>query len=518
MGFLSFRKKSKTSKALNTQSSPPPLVLNDEIYRTTTDAGSDYHSPIADSFMMVGSSIVDMAQSSLSEDIFKELIPLSNKSQSSTESKDTIRHSLTLKSNSNSVKSSISPLRINTAIHVHTDSIQSPLNESIISNTTRSSKQSDSSDSSLASLSSIEEFVPLHPISRSDPSQYVNKKLGEHAPLIDLVNRSPPHEHAVTHTTSSVTATSVPGLAMARMKERHRQEYRRSMQWSPPTQLLPHVPTSAAMMDCHHSSSKRASSLISQRTHPMQHQLPPPSVPSLAPRLVHSRAQVPLISQIKPVVIPRNSISSTTHTSKSFDRKPLIASIPSPVSYQQSKQAMVHVPDHRHFYVLNQAHQHPPSTVAMQYQAEIVGTTNQNRCPRQRLAGITEHHYQQQQQQQQPQLQEVELSKSSKLRTDYRRIVYTRKQDYVPDLVDLLDRQDEQQPHQVDEKLSSSHCSHHQLHHTMIKRQYNNMDGCQQLKQQQHQYPNNTHRCNHHHHHYTHCHHRKPATCCNTCC
>lgn len=528
MGFLSFRRKSKASKAVHPPSNPPPpLVLSDNIHTTTaTDTSSDYHSPIADSFMMVGSSIVDMAQSSLSEDIFKELVPLSIKNESSAKSKDTIRHSLSLKSNSNSVKSSVSPLRINTEIHAHNESIQSPLNESIISNTTRSSKQSDSSGSSLTSLSSTEEFVPLHPISRSDPHHYANKKLGEHAPLIDLVSRSTPHEQVTTLATPSAAATTVPaGLAMARMKERHRQEYRRSMQWSPPAHPLQGAPSSAAanvMMEYHPSSSKRANSFTSQRTHPMQHQqLPHPPPPSPAP-LVHARVQVPLINQIKPVVVPMRSMSSSTYTSKPFDRRPLIASIPPPVSHQQPKPAVAPpVPDHRHYHLLHHAQHLPspsPSAAAMPYQAERPINTSPTRYPRQRLVGITEHHYQQQQ----PPQQDVQLSISSKLKTDYRRIVYTRKQDYVPDLVDLLDQHQEEKQNLADDKPPSSHCSHHQPHHTMIKRQYNdnNLDGCQQQKQQQYHY-STTHRCNRHHRqHYAHCHHnRKPATCCNnTCC
>ncbi|KAL9554803.1 hypothetical protein MBANPS3_002659, partial [Mucor bainieri] len=495
MGFLSFRKKSKANKAVNPPSPPLPLVLTDNIYTTsTTDAGSDYHSPIADSFMMVGSSIVDMAQSSLSEDIFMELIPLSKKSESNTtRSKDTIRHSLSLKSNSNSVKSSISPLRINTAIHGHTDSVQSPLNESIISNTTRSSKQSSSSDSSLTSLSSTEEFVPLHPISKSDPQHYANKKLGEHAPLIDLVHRLPQHEQAVTtYTTPPAAAVTVPGSAMARMKERHRQEYRRSMQWSPPTQSSPYTPSSAAAIattkEYHSSSSTTVNSFTNhQRTHPMQYQLPPPPPPpssSSVPPLVHAQVQVPLINQIKPVVVPMRSMSSSTYTSKPFDRRPLIASIPSSSSSQQPKPLiLMSVPDHRHYHLLNQVHQQYPSTaVGMQHQADKLSTADQNLHSRQRLVNKAEHGYQQH-----PQPQDVALSKSSKLRTDYQRIIYTRKQNCVPNLVDLLDRQEEQQHHPISERPSSSHCSHHQLHHTMIKRQYNNnTDACQQSKQQPH--------------------------------
>ncbi|CAO3635504.1 unnamed protein product [Mucor fragilis] len=498
MGFLNFRKKSKANKALNPPSLPSPLVLNAtaNTATATTDAESDYHSPIADSFMMVGSSIVDMAQSSLSEDIFKELVPLSIKSESSAKSKDTIRHSLSLKSNNNSVKSSISPLRINTEIPVlNYSAIQSPLNESIISSTTRSSKQSDSSVSSLTSLSSTEEFVPLHPISRSDPRHYAIRKLGEHAPLIDLVNRSPPHEHGVTPTVPlAITAATVPGLAMERMKERHRQEYRRSMQWSPPTQPLPNAPPSvaaAAMMEYHPLFSKRANSLASQRALSMQQHLAP-----LSPPLVHAQVQVPLIDQIKPVAVPMRSVSSSTYTSKPFDRKPLIASIPPLVSYQQPKPVVVPVPDHRHYRM---------SHHVVQYQAET-------RHPRQQIfmgASIPEHPLCQQR----PLPQNVEPSKSTKLKADYRRIVCTRKQNYVPDLVDLLDHQEEQQQHQVDEKSSFSHCSHHQPHHTLIKRHYKNADGCQQPKH----HCSTTHRCNHHHRHYTtHCHpNRKPSTCCD---
>ncbi|KAK4516948.1 uncharacterized protein ATC70_000276 [Mucor velutinosus] len=513
MGFLSFRKKSKASKALNSTSLPPPLVLTDSIRTSTsTDAGSDYRSFIADSFMMVGNSIVDMAQSSLSEDIFKELVPLSIKSESSMKSKDTIRHSLSLKPNNSSARSSISPLKFSTAIQTHNDNIQSPLTESIISNATRSSKQSDSSDSSFTSLSSTEEFVPLHPVSRSDPHHYDGKKLGEHVPLMDLLDRSQAHEQIVASKTPSAAAISVPGLAMARMKERHRQEYRRSMQRPLPTQPLPNISSStAAIVDYHPTCYKKTNSFTSQRIHPMQHQLSPPSSPSSASLLVHARTQVPLVNQIKPAVAPMRSMSSSTHTSKPFDRRPLIANIPSPVNYQLSK-PVVPVSDHRHYYLLNQA-QHPPLTAAVQRPHEIPCKANHNCHPRQRMVGITECHYQQQLQQEP---HDVGLSSSSKLKTDYRRIVYSRKQDYVPDLVDLLNHQEEQQQ-QVDEKSSFSRCSHHQPHHTLIKRQYNNTIGCQQAKQQQQHHYSTTHRCSHHHH-YTRCHHRKPATCCNTCC
>ncbi|KAL9560429.1 hypothetical protein PS6_000161 [Mucor atramentarius] len=471
MGFLSFRKKSKAKKALDPLPPPPPpaLVLDADINAAEEAPGSGYHSPIADSFMMVASSISDIAQSSLSEDIFKELVPLSIKSETSTKSKDAIRHSLSLKSSSNSV--SISPLKINTATHsshhMGSDSIQSPLNESIISNTTRSSKQSDSSDSSFTSLSSTEEFVPLHPISRSDPHNYVSKK----APLMDLVNRSSLHEQAVSPTT-----TAIPGLAMARMKERHRQEYRRSMQWPPPAAVMMEYPV-----------SKRVNSFTGHRTHPM-HQLPPPS--SSTP-LVNPRAHIPLIHQIKPVM-PMRSTSSSTYTSNPLERRPLIAIIPQ-VNCQQPK-PVVPVPDHRSYHLISN------SGVPQPYQQAEKLTTSQARCTRQRLAGITEHQYQQQQ----SFLHGVEpTSTSSKLKTDYRRIVYTRKKGYVPDLVDLLDREDDhqQQLHHVNEK-SSTHCSHHQPHHTLTKRQYTTTDNSHCF-----QAHHSMNRCNHQHHHHHHHHH-----------
>ncbi|KAG1106542.1 hypothetical protein G6F42_016710 [Rhizopus arrhizus] len=469
MGFLSFRKKSKAKKALNPP--PPALVLDADINAAEEAPGSDYHSPIADSFMMVASSISDIAQSSLSEDIFKELVPLSIKSETSTKSKDAIRHSLSLKSSSNSV--SISPLKINTAIHsshhMGNDSIQSPLNESIISNTTRSSKQSDSSDSSFTSLSSTEEFVPLHPISRSDPHNYASKKV----PLMDLVSRSSLHEQAVSPTTAAI-----PGLAMARMKERHRQEYRRSMQWSSP----------AVMME--YPVSKKVNSFTGHRTHPM-HQLPPPS--SSTP-LVNPQAQIPLIHQIKPIM-PMRSTSSSTYTSNPLERRPLIASIPQ-VNYQQPK-PVVPVPDHRSYHLKNNSGAPQP------YQQAEKLNTSQTRCTRQRLVGIAEHQYQQQQ----SFPHDVEpTSTSSKLKTDYRRIVYTRKKDYVPDLVDLLDREDDQQQqqlHHVNEK-SSTYCSHHQPHHTLTKRQYVATDNSHCF---QAHHPMN--RCNHHHHHHHHNHHHQ---------
>lgn len=221
--------------------------------------------------MLIGSSISDIAQSSLSEDIFKELVPLSTKQESMVKS---IRHSLSLKSSCNSsVRSAISPLKINTAVDVNqnnngSSSIKSPLNEFIISSSTRSSsKQSDSSDSSLTSLSSTEEFAPLHPISRSDPAVAI-KKMHEDAPLIEVVNQQPQEQQAV------------PALAMARMKERHRQEYRRSMQWSPPK---PSVNAAPAV----EYPSRRANSFNNQRIYPIQ--------PSPAPS-INSRVQLPLIN------------------------------------------------------------------------------------------------------------------------------------------------------------------------------------------------------------------------------
>ncbi|KAI8644465.1 hypothetical protein BD408DRAFT_441670 [Parasitella parasitica] len=489
MGFLNFRKKSKPAcKAGNVPFTPPSVAMNN---LEQNAADTSYHSPISDSFMMVGSSISDIAKSSLSEDIFNELIPLTTRDDSSR-SKDTIRHSLRLKSTSNSgsPKTSKFSFRINTTMDSNIsgsnagDSIKSPLEESTISNCTKSSKESDSSDSSLTSLSSTEEIVPLHPLSRSDPQSYQmvsSKKLSEDVPLIDLVNRHP-HEQQPVHV--NATTKTVPGLAMARMKERHRQEYRRSMQWSPapsPNILVVDPP------------SKKANVFNSQRMHPAQHT----SLPS-SPPPVSIRVQIPLINQ-KKRVIPTKSASNSTFTSDPFDRRPLITNILSnnhSVNYQQTRppSTAILVADNRNFYIDNNVQLHTRQTHP---QIEMMNA-NHLQYPRQRLAGIKE--YQQQQHQYQQFVSINEASKSSKLKRDTRRIANTKKYGSVPDLTDLLNDEDTQK-HQ--EKMPS-HCSHHQPHHTLIKRQYhNNNNTC--CPQKQHYTSTNFNNCSHHGYH-----HRKP--------
>lgn len=495
MGFLNFRRKTKTNKALT----PPPVVTTD-LKNDTTDTGSNYHSPIANSFMMVGSSISDIAQSSLSEDIFNELIPLSPKNNSSTKSRDIIRYSLSLKPSSNNITTTSNlPLKINTTIDSNSnsvdDSVKAQLNESILSSSTRSSKQSDSSGSSLTSLSSIEEFVPLHPVSRSDPQNYLvnsSKKMSENVPLIDSLHRSP-HEQQQSINTDTATIT-IPGLAIARMKERHRQEYRRSMQWSPA------LPSSSTPLVNHRK--KKTNSFNNQRIHPMQ----------LSSTPVNNRVQMPLINQIKPV-IPTRSTSVNMFTSNPFNKRPLITSIPhtnQPVDYQQTRPvvATMAVVDNRSFYNDNNNQQY---TKPMHYQVEKMNS-NQSRYSRQRLVGITEYQHQQQHQQLHYISNNIEVSKPSKLKIDYRHTVYAKKYDSVPNFVGLL----EDGGYQQQEKRVSTHCSHHQPHRTLTKRQYNsscNNNSCCQQKQH-HQII----RC-HHYNHPNH-HHKKPVICYNSskCC
>ena len=117
-----------------------------------------------------------------------------------------------------------------------------PPNETLHENIrNHSGENSNASDSTVVSLSSTEEFAPLHSLSRSYPykESTVNAGLVEDAvPLIELISRS------YTNDMNKLTPKQnnkgdypsihrSPGFAIARMKERHRQDYRRSLQWTP---------------------------------------------------------------------------------------------------------------------------------------------------------------------------------------------------------------------------------------------------------------------------------------------
>ncbi|KAG2199768.1 hypothetical protein INT46_009009 [Mucor plumbeus] len=496
MGFLNFRRKTKTNKALT----PLPVVTTD-LKNGTTDPKSNYHSPIANSFMMIGSSISDIAQSSLSEDIFNELIPSSLKNHSSTESRDTIRHSLHLKSNNNNITASNLPLKINKTIDSNSSSIdnssKSALSESILSSSTRSSKQSDSSDSSLSSLSSTEEFLSLHSESISnlqDCPINSSKKVSENVPLINLLYRLPSEQQKNINATA--TATTLPELTIARMKERHRQEYHQSMQWSPVS------PSSSTPLVNYHK--KRADLSDSHGIYPKQ----------LSPVPINSRVQMPLNNQIKSA-IPTRSASSNIFTSDSFYKRPLVTSISrtnQPLNYQQTRRviATIAVTDNRGF---RNDKNNQQCTKPIHCQVEKMNA-EKPRNPRQRLVNIAE--YQQQQQQQQYFSNNIEPSKASKFKPDNDRIVHANKRNFVPDLVNLP----KDNSNQKQEEKASTHCSHHQPHYTLTKRRYNN-SCCQQKQHHQmirchHYNHNHNHNHNHSHNH----NHKKPVIChnLNKCC
>ncbi|GAA5799458.1 hypothetical protein HPULCUR_004873 [Helicostylum pulchrum] len=227
---------------------------------------------------MTVSSISDVTSSNLLDEILNELPSpkrsLNSSSGSETSSTRNIRHSLNLnssRSNNNPAKNCntkekacaastqiMSFPRISPSIHPNL----MPKNshnatrikvDTISTEFSNSSDESESDSLSVNSLLTSEDPPPSHPISWSDSRfspGFIAKKQEDTTPLMELISRS----YAVGNTQSTgvrsrgaingdavipnneIDPPVIPrsfGFAIDRMKERHRQEYRRSTSYTP---------------------------------------------------------------------------------------------------------------------------------------------------------------------------------------------------------------------------------------------------------------------------------------------
>lgn len=117
------------------------------------------------------------------------------------------------------------------------------------------SSKSNSISSMLFISSANEELIPIHPVPHSKPQLITmssgSKKKAESTPLINLVKersnnvnlnsyyakkegkRESDDSLGINKNNSITSFQQSPGFVINRMKERHRQEYRRSLQWAP---------------------------------------------------------------------------------------------------------------------------------------------------------------------------------------------------------------------------------------------------------------------------------------------
>ncbi|KAG2230337.1 hypothetical protein INT48_008829 [Thamnidium elegans] len=276
MGLLNFRKKNKKSDILK-DSLPKLTCKNNSSASTNSEMFPESYSPVVNSFMPV-SSISDVTSSSLLDEILNELPSpkkrLNSSSGSETSPTRNIRYSLNLNSNRSNnnpaknfdrkEKASVASTqimlfpRIVPCINSHRMS-NDPYNATRIKADTVSmdfSNSSDESESDSLSIDSLlisEEPSPSHPISWSDSRfspGFIAKKREDTIPLMELISRS--YDAGNTLPTGVKSREAIKGgavissneidppiisrssgFAIDRMKERHRQEYRRSISYTP---------------------------------------------------------------------------------------------------------------------------------------------------------------------------------------------------------------------------------------------------------------------------------------------
>lgn len=223
MGIFSFRKINKKHK----QKSKLPSDL------TSTD--DDNHSSICNNFMQE-SAITKITQSSLMSEIFSELSLVglenhsSHKANDSTCNNKSIRHSLTLGSKQTQNSQQLATVNSPSNSTISTGSTNSIETDTTLISSRRSSIKSSSRSSSVAidafsitASSSTEESSSLH---GSVKSELQFKNTDSRKNFVNELQGS--SVKSILTQTSLPTSQDSPEITMSRMKDRHRQECRRS--------------------------------------------------------------------------------------------------------------------------------------------------------------------------------------------------------------------------------------------------------------------------------------------------
>ncbi|KAG1136634.1 hypothetical protein G6F37_011084 [Rhizopus arrhizus] len=200
-----------------------------------TSADDDNHSSICNNFMQE-SAITKITQSSLMSEIFSEL-PLvglenhsSHKANDSTCNNKSIRHSLTLRSKQTQNSQQLATVNSPSNSTISTGSTNSIETDTTLISSRRSSIKGSSRSSSVAmdvfsitALSSTEESSSLH---GSVKSELQFKNTDSRKNFVNELQGS--SVKSILTQTSLSTSQDSPEITMSRMKDRHRQECRRS--------------------------------------------------------------------------------------------------------------------------------------------------------------------------------------------------------------------------------------------------------------------------------------------------
>lgn len=276
MRLLSFKRKSKkrNTETLESGDLLPGLELDGNVSSISSSSGASpisFHSPIADLFM-VTYSIPDVTANNLMDEILSELPTQDKVLQLASD--NNISAPKKFEEHSSKVDPTSQDNRSTSDRTYYYDGdnnnlaknhYQAALNQDVISernlhmqgpvythdapsSETLACSKSESS-ASLSSLSSTEEYIALHHISRSDPHSEDPNVPANHdtIPLIKLIQRSndlktanaividengkfTSNQQLFPQNYTKSTIQRSPGFVIDRMKERHRQECRRSWQ------------------------------------------------------------------------------------------------------------------------------------------------------------------------------------------------------------------------------------------------------------------------------------------------